>query len=49
VCAETVNDGEVVVFDQGDLVHVDCRHIRPLLREFSVTRRRRPPDGPAAR
>ena len=32
VCNETVVDGEVVIFDHGDLVHVDCRQTRPIPR-----------------
>ena len=32
VCNETVVDGEVVIFDHGDLIHVDCRQARPIPR-----------------
>src|SRR5262245_42291763 len=32
ICLETITDGEVVIFDHGDLIHVDCRHDRPLPR-----------------
>jgi len=32
VCLDSIMDGEVVVFDHGDLIHVDCRRERPLPR-----------------
>jgi hypothetical protein len=30
VCAETIAGGEVVIFNHGELVHVDCHRDRPL-------------------
>src|SRR5262245_10626120 len=32
ICSEMITDGEVVIFDRGDLIHVDCHHERPLPR-----------------
>ena len=29
VCGETVMSGEVVIFDHGDLIHLDCSQSRP--------------------
>jgi hypothetical protein len=41
VCSERVVSGEVVIFDHGDLVHVDCRHSRPVPR-YLVTQEATP-------
>jgi hypothetical protein len=38
VCAEIVVNGEVVVFDRGDLIHIDCRQRSPVPR-FSAQRK----------
>lgn len=40
VCGETVVSGEVVVFDRNDLIHVDCRRIKPVPR---IAASRKPP------
>jgi len=42
VCAEPVVSGEVVVFDAGDLIHVDCRRNDPVPRLDAPKKARRP-------
>ena len=41
VCTERVVDGEVVVFDRGALIHVDCRRNDPVPRLSEPVRPRR--------
>ena len=41
VCAEPVVSGEVVVFDDGDLIHVDCRRNNPVPRLAAQKKSRR--------
>jgi hypothetical protein len=49
ICREAIVSGEVVIFDHGDLYHIDCRQSLPIPRippRLATSRRAQRPSSP---